>query len=135
MDYFLELGQDLIFDENGEVAAAEDFDLVRQYFLRLLMTNPLIVQGGFIVPPDLVFAPSFGVGCRGLLGLNRTVQVLKNIYAKIQTAIALTPEIATSPAPIIAVQSLGEHGIQTYIDVWLSSGQQQKTISFTKTGF
>lgn len=129
VDHYLELGGDLIVDNNGEILEAEDWDEIRQFFLRLLMTNPFLVQAnGVIVPPDLVFHPEFGVGCRAELGQLRKGQTIKTIESKIRIAIAGTPELASTPQPIIQVTPLEPFGLRIFLEVYLRNNRKKQIV-------
>ena len=123
-DIYLPWGGDMLVDQSGNVVLAENWDEVSQKLERDLLTTPAIQQtDGTLSVADCVFHPDYGAGLRQFLGQLTIAGIIQQIQTKTLSQIRQNPNIATSPAPVVAFQVITPFILRVFIDVSLKNQQ------------
>lgn len=103
-DIWLEWGGDLVLTNTGDLLVATNFDEIRQFVSRVLLTNPSItLPNGLWIPPDYNEEPTFGLGLPRSIGRTYTATQLQTMQNAALAACYDCPSVATIPAPRVVV--------------------------------
>jgi hypothetical protein len=125
-DLYLELGNDFVITNNGDLQLASGWDLIRQNFERFVFTQPQSTDfRGNPVPADWIFEPNFGLGAGSLLGENYNQNTLNKLQQSVYQG-ALTASTGNSNTPpVVTVTSPNSQEVVANVVITPSGGQSQ----------
>lgn len=131
MDMYLEYGQDLLIDGNGDIATATGWDETRQRIQRLLLTTcQETFLDGTSTQPEYLWDVNYGLGFRALEAEEFNEQTLATMKQKIAESVLTTPGVNPNVPPIVTVTSPAWNEILATIVVTLADNTQvQFTVS------
>lgn len=111
----LPAGGDFSVMANGDLQLVADVPTVSppaattQRLIRLILSNARNVSqtDGIVSMPDDLFNPEWGASVRAAVGDPINATLTSTIQSRILKALALDPDIAASPAPVVTVQQTG----------------------------
>ena len=110
--------QDIEVSAVGDIATVDGTALGQQRVMRRLLTNP----------GDYIWQPGYGAGLPGLVGLPVDSG---RVEALVRAQIFLESSVATTPEPVISVQSFPDGSLYLDIRYVDSTTAQTQSLSFS----
>lgn len=142
VDILCPLNGDYTLTATGDLALVQDAfrspAATQQRIVRILMTSPILFDDGRnpIGRPDDLCNPTFGAGLPAIIGKGEDAALEAAISSRISAALALDPDIATSPPPTVSVSDDGTGDGALYVSVtcYTVAGQKVTTPSVALRG-
>lgn len=130
-DVLMPYGGDLIFDSSGRLQVVRDTPgsplATQQRITVILMQSPRLFDLEQVATgrPDDLFNPDLGAGLGAIVGERPLPALDAGVKARVIKALAEDAAIASSPAPTITTQSVGNTYIVTVTAYTISGDQIQ----------
>ncbi len=122
----LDWGGDWILDPvSGKLTLSTGFEMMRQFILRRLLTNPKKNPVSQVVTiPDYLFHPEYGLGIGTYVGERVTQKFMTDLSQSIIEGIRSEPGVLTSPPPQVQITSSPSGLVQIFAVFYSTLGVQ-----------